>query len=40
MNTQHLDGMHTCFGRVVEGLDVIDDRRQVEHILSIPIVDE
>jgi peptidyl-prolyl cis-trans isomerase B (cyclophilin B) len=25
--TQHLDGVHTCFGRVVEGLDVIDDIR-------------
>lgn len=24
LNTQHLDGVHTCFGRVVEGLDVID----------------
>jgi len=24
-NTAHLDGNHTCFGKVVEGLDVIDD---------------
>jgi len=24
-NTQHLDGAHTCFGKVVEGLDVIDE---------------
>lgn len=23
-NTAHLDGNHTCFGRVVEGLEVID----------------
>lgn len=23
-NTAHLDGQHTCFGEVVEGLDVID----------------
>ena len=23
-NTQHLDRNHTCFGKVVEGLDVID----------------
>ena len=23
-NTQHLDGVHTCFGKVVEGLDTID----------------
>ena len=24
-NTQHLDGVHTCFGKVIEGLDIIDD---------------
>ena len=23
-NTKHLDGNHTCFGKVVEGLDIID----------------
>jgi peptidyl-prolyl cis-trans isomerase B (cyclophilin B) len=23
-NTQHLDRQHTCFGKVYEGLDVID----------------
>lgn len=23
-NTAHLDGVHTCFGKVTEGLDVID----------------
>ena len=23
-NTAHLDGVHTCFGQVVEGLEVID----------------
>ena len=23
-NTAHLDRQHTCFGKVVEGLDVID----------------
>ncbi|MBX2887815.1 MAG: peptidylprolyl isomerase [Ferruginibacter sp.] len=26
-NTAHLDGVHTCFGKVIEGLDVIDDIR-------------
>jgi len=39
-NTQHLDGLHTCFGKVVEGLDVIDDIRQGDKILSIRIVEE
>lgn len=26
-NTAHLDRNHTCFGKVVEGLDIIDDLR-------------
>ena len=39
-NTQHLDGRHTCFGKVVEGIDVIDDIRQGDLILSIRIVEE
>ena len=30
--TAHLDKNHTCFGRVVEGLDVIDDIRQGDKI--------
>lgn len=25
--TAHLDGMHTCFGKITEGLDIIDDIR-------------
>ncbi|MEO7959955.1 MAG: peptidylprolyl isomerase [Ginsengibacter sp.] len=24
-NTKHLDGVHTCFGKVTEGLDVLDE---------------
>ncbi len=35
-NTQHLDGRHTCFGQVVEGLDVIDDIRPGDKILFDP----
>ena len=27
-NTQHLDRNHTCFGKVVEGLDIIDNIQQ------------
>ena len=25
--TQHLDGKHTCFGKIVEGIDVLDQLR-------------
>ena len=36
-NTQHLDQNHTCFGKVYEGLDVIDDIRQGDVIEKITI---
>ncbi|MBR6656164.1 MAG: peptidylprolyl isomerase [Alistipes sp.] len=39
-NTQHLDGVHTCFGKVVEGEDVIDDIRPGDLIFSVTIVKE
>lgn len=39
-NTRHLDGVHTCFGQVVEGLDVIDDIRPGDRILSIRIEED
>ncbi len=38
-NTQHLDRKHTCFGKVVEGLDVIDDIRTGDLIESITVVE-
>ncbi|SFT37950.1 peptidyl-prolyl cis-trans isomerase B (cyclophilin B) [Lishizhenia tianjinensis] len=38
-NTSHLDRNHTCFGKVVEGLDVIDDIREGDAIESIVIED-
>jgi peptidyl-prolyl cis-trans isomerase B (cyclophilin B) len=39
-NTAHLDRNHTCFGKVVEGLDVIDDIRQGDKILKVLIQEE
>jgi peptidyl-prolyl cis-trans isomerase B (cyclophilin B) len=39
-NTAHLDRNHTCFGKVVEGLDVIDAISQGDKINSIMIVEE
>jgi peptidyl-prolyl cis-trans isomerase B (cyclophilin B) len=38
-NTAHLDGNHTCFGRVTEGLEVIDAIRQGDVIHSIDIIE-
>ncbi len=39
-NTAHLDRKHTCFGRVVEGLDVIDAIRQGDKILKVTVLDD
>lgn len=36
-NTQHLDRKHTCFGKVVDGLEVIDDIRMGDKIEKIVI---
>jgi peptidyl-prolyl cis-trans isomerase B (cyclophilin B) len=38
-NTQHLDRKHTCFGKVVEGLDVIDQIRGGDVIESITVIE-
>jgi peptidyl-prolyl cis-trans isomerase B (cyclophilin B) len=39
-NTAHLDRMHTCFGKVVEGLDVIDDIRQGDKIIKVTVTED
>ncbi|MCB2220507.1 MAG: peptidylprolyl isomerase [Bacteroidetes bacterium] len=38
-NTQHLDRQHTVFGKVVEGLDVIDEIKRGDKILKINIIE-
>jgi peptidyl-prolyl cis-trans isomerase B (cyclophilin B) len=38
-NTQHLDRKHTCFGKVVEGIDVIDDISAGDLIESITVIE-
>jgi peptidyl-prolyl cis-trans isomerase B (cyclophilin B) len=38
-NTAHLDRVHTCFGKVVEGLDVIDEIRQGDKIVKINVIE-
>lgn len=37
--TQHLDGKHTCFGKVVEGVDVLNDITQGTTINEISVID-
>ena len=39
-NTQHLDRQHTCFGKVYDGLDVIDQIRQGDIITKIVVIEE
>jgi peptidyl-prolyl cis-trans isomerase B (cyclophilin B) len=38
-NTSHLDRVHTCFGKVTEGLEVIDAIRQNDLIETITVID-
>lgn len=39
-NTSHLDRNHTCFGKVTEGLEVIDDIRAGDRIEKIVIIED
>jgi len=39
-NTAHLDRNHTCFGKVVEGLEVIDDIRQGDKIVKVTVTED
>lgn len=38
--TAHLDRKHTCFGKVLEGLDVIDAIRAGDKILKVEIISD
>lgn len=38
-NTSHLDKVHTCFGKVVDGLEVIDAIREGDKIEKVTIQD-
>lgn len=39
-NTAHLDGVHTCFGKVYEGMEVIDAIRPGDVMEKIVIIDD
>lgn len=38
VSTQHLDRQHTCFGKVIEGLNVIDKIEGGDNIIKISII--
>ena len=39
-NTQHLDRVHTCFGKVVEGMDVIEQIHQGDVMDKVLVVNQ
>ena len=39
-NTAHLDRNHTCFGKVVEGVEIIDEISQGDKIISITVIED
>ena len=39
-NTSHLDGVHTCFGKVIEGVDTVDEIREGYKIQKIEIFED
>jgi peptidyl-prolyl cis-trans isomerase B (cyclophilin B) len=39
-NTAHLDRKHTCFGKVYEGVEVIDDIRQGDIITKVVVEEQ
>jgi peptidyl-prolyl cis-trans isomerase B (cyclophilin B) len=38
-NTQHLDMNHTCFGKVIENVDIVDKIKQGDKIIKILLVE-
>lgn len=40
IHTAHLDRKHTVFGKAIENVDLVDDIKQGDKILSIKIVEE
>ena len=39
-NTKHLDRQHTCFGKVVEGIDIIDEIEAGDKINKIEVIED
>ncbi len=39
-NTAHLDRNHTCFGKVIDNVDVVDAIKQGDRIVSIDLIED
>lgn len=39
-NTSHLDGVHTCFGKVTKGIEVVDDIRAGDVMEKVMLLQE
>ena len=39
-NTAHLDRNHTCFGKVIENVDVVDSIKAGDKILGVDVIEE
>jgi peptidyl-prolyl cis-trans isomerase B (cyclophilin B) len=38
-NTKHLDGVHTCFGKVIDGMEVVDQIQAGDKMVSVFLED-
>jgi peptidyl-prolyl cis-trans isomerase B (cyclophilin B) len=38
-NTQHLDRNHTCFGKVIENVDIVDKIKQGDKIVKVVVIE-
>lgn len=39
-NTAHLDRNHTCFGKVIENVELVDEIRQGDRIITIEVIED
>ena len=39
-NTAHLDGVHTCFGKVVKGIDIVDEITEGDTMEKVLVISE